>query len=346
MNTQPPTRDEFREAVFARDGKRCVVCHEPAVDAHHVCDRSLFPDGGYETDNGVSLCAKHHLDAEQTVLSCDYLRKLAGITNLVLPPQCEGETIDHWGNPILPNGLRMRGELFDNEAVQKALTAGGVLGMFTKYVKYPRTFHVPWSPGNATGDKKHMSLPQFPGKRVVVTTKMDGEPTTCTNDYIHARSVDSRNHPSRNWVRQFHANFAYFIPEGYRVCGENLFAKHSCHYHHLKSLFLVFNVWDSTNTALSWDETVEWAALLGLNTVEVLYDGIWDEEKIKGLWTPERNGDPMEGYVVRVADKIKYAEWTQLTAKWVRPHHVQTDEHWTRQAIVKNEVETDYADRP
>ena len=29
------TRDEFREGVFKRDAHKCVICGEPAKDAHH-----------------------------------------------------------------------------------------------------------------------------------------------------------------------------------------------------------------------------------------------------------------------------------------------------------------------
>ena len=41
------TRDEFREGVFARDHNNCVICGEPAADAHHIVERRLFSDGGY-----------------------------------------------------------------------------------------------------------------------------------------------------------------------------------------------------------------------------------------------------------------------------------------------------------
>ena len=43
------TRDEFREAVFARDKHQCVVCAAPAIDAHHVVERKLWIDDGYRS---------------------------------------------------------------------------------------------------------------------------------------------------------------------------------------------------------------------------------------------------------------------------------------------------------
>lgn len=57
-------RERFRSAVFARDAHRCVLCSSPAVDAHHITDRSELPSGGYVRSNGISLCAACHMLAE------------------------------------------------------------------------------------------------------------------------------------------------------------------------------------------------------------------------------------------------------------------------------------------
>jgi len=41
------TRDQFRDGVFARDGRRCVICQSAGpLDAHHIVERRLWPDGG------------------------------------------------------------------------------------------------------------------------------------------------------------------------------------------------------------------------------------------------------------------------------------------------------------
>jgi hypothetical protein len=54
MRTALLTRDQFREAVFARDKHKCVICKEPAKDAHHIMERRLFTEtdelGGYFLD--------------------------------------------------------------------------------------------------------------------------------------------------------------------------------------------------------------------------------------------------------------------------------------------------------
>lgn len=333
------TRDEYRESVFARDGHRCVVCGGPAEDAHHVLERKLWIDDGYYLDNGVSVCEEHHLKAEATEISCDELRRLAGITRVVLPPHlCAGESYDKWGNPILPNGQRLRGELFDDEGAQKVLAP--VLHLFTSRVKYARTFHLPWSPG-ASSDDRVMEDPDecFGGAEVVVTEKVDGECSTLYRDYLHARGVDYAPHPSRDRLRALHASIAHDIPEGWRICGENVYAVHSIAYDALPAHFLVFSVWNERNECLSWDETVTWAQLLDLPTVPVIARGTW------GPWVRNFDGETRgdlggdrEGYVVRLVDGFHYRAFRRSVAKYVRKNHVQTDDHWAHREVVANKL--------
>ena len=139
MTHQLLTRDQFREAVFNRDKHTCVVCAKPGIDAHHILERRLFTDGGYYLNNGVTLCSDCHKAAESTSLTCEELRQRAGITVQCLPEHLEADGVyDKWGNPLIPNGQRFRGELFDEEGVQRALRDH--LYLFTKRVKYPRTY--------------------------------------------------------------------------------------------------------------------------------------------------------------------------------------------------------------
>lgn len=201
--------------------------------------------------------------------------------------------------------------------------------------KYPRTLHLPWSPGSTNDDKVIDDVSHFRGKEVVVTVKMDGENTTMYRDYIHARSVDSKDHPSRHWVKNLHSNIHSSIPEGWRICGENLWAKHSIHYKHLENFFLVFSIWDENNKCLSWRDTENWAAYIGLKTVPVLYKGPWlDRNFYQETW----QGDPCEGYVVRLANEFPYGLFEKCVVKYVRKGHVQTDEHWLNSHIVKNQT--------
>lgn len=307
------------------------------MDAHHIIERRLWSDGGYYLDNGASLCAEHHLLAEQTLLTPEYLRERCGITRVIVPSHLyPDQPYDKWGNPVLEGGRRAKGELFFDESVQKILKEGGVLDLFTKLAKYPRTHHLPWSPGMHSDDRVIPSLSGFEGKRVIVSMKQDGENTTLYSDYIHARSLDSRSHPSRDWVKNFHAGFAHDIPESFRICGENLYAEHSIHYHDLESYFMGFSIWNEMNECLSWDETLEWFNLLGITPVPVLYDGVYDEKVLKSI-EKSMDFETNEGFVVRLAEKFRYADFKSSVAKFVRQGHVQTNKHWMQgQRVIPN----------
>lgn len=328
------TRDEFRKAVFKRDDYLCVFCQKPAADAHHIMERRLFPDGGYYLDNGASVCPDCHLDCEKTVLAVETVRSAAGITHVILPPHLYTDQIyDKWGNPVLSNGQRMKGELFDDENVQKVLK--DVLHLFTDRVKYPRTHHLPWSPGMTDDDRRIPTLDDLSGHDVVVTEKMDGEQTTMYSDGIHARSIDGRNHPSRDWVKAVQARISGDLPKGFRVCGENLRAEHSIPYKELETYFMVFSIWSGL-TCLSWKETKEWADLLDLRTVPVLYEGPWDLNRIKQF--DLRDWNTHEGYVIRRADAFTHRQHRTHVAKFVRKGHVQTSKHWMQGQFTPNEL--------
>lgn len=65
-------RKNFRDSCFKRDNYSCAKCKfksspnkaEQELDAHHVTDRNLMPNGGYVKENGISLCAPCHEKAE------------------------------------------------------------------------------------------------------------------------------------------------------------------------------------------------------------------------------------------------------------------------------------------
>jgi len=334
------TRDEFRESVFQRDRHTCVFCDKPAVDAHHILERRLWNDGGYYLNNGASVCADHHMQCEETTISVEQVRAAAGITKIVLPPHMYDDAqYDKWGNIIQPDGKRVRGELYYDESVQKVLRQGGVLDLFISYVKAPRTYHLPWSDGLTDDDRMLPSTKQFEGKRVIVSEKMDGENTTVYPDgYVHARSIDSKGHPSRTWVKTFLAQRAYNLPDGWRLCGENMFAEHSIKYDSLDSYFYGFGIWNEKNQCLSWDEMLEYFALLGITPVRVLYDGIWDEKTIRSLYKPGM-WSTSEGYVVRLADGFDFKDYRHNVGKYVRKGHVMTAKHWMYgQPIVQNRL--------
>jgi len=341
-----PTRDDFNATVRARDRGLCVICKDPGVDVHHILDRSLWEDGGYYTDNGALLCAKCHLEAETTVLPCDVIRGKAGISTVTLPPGFDPENdYDHWGNVVEPSGVRYPGPLYHLENVRKALRMGNALKAFTWDIKYPRTLHFSYSPNVQNDDRMHKDDDLFVGKEVVGTVKMDGECTTMTRDRVFARSVNSGPHLSRDWVHALHGRIQHDIPDRWRICGENLYAEHSIHYHQLPSYFLVFSIWDEFNKCLSWSDTQEYAAMLGLQVVPVFYQGVWDRSTFNEAFRLycASSKDPVEGYVARLSTAFRYESFALSTAKFVRKNHVQTDEFWMSRPVVANEVADEQA---
>ena len=213
----------------------------------------------------------------------------------------------------------------------------------TTKTKYPRTKHIPQSPGKTSDDKVLKDLNDFIGKEVVITEKMDGENTSIyTDGTSHARSIDSKGHPSRHWLKGsvaplVHQTLGHVHPN-LRICGENLFAKHSIKYTNLLSYFYVFSVWDG-NKCLAWKQTVGLAKLLELPTPAVFFEGILTQETLNAIIEfANENSERIEGFVIRNKESFDIAEFDSHVAKYVRAGHVQTDEHWMHQPIEKNDL--------
>ncbi|MFD7278751.1 RNA ligase family protein [Streptomyces sp. NPDC059862] len=198
---------------------------------------------------------------------------------------------------------------------------------------YPRTRHLPWSPGATADDLRVTDLSGLRGREVVVTEKLDGENTTLYADGLHARSLDSAHHPSRTWVKALQARIGHAIPEGWRVCGENMYARHSIAYDDLESWFYGFSVWDGNGRCLDWDRTVHFLRGLGIPVPRVLWRGVFDERALRAL---RLDLGRQEGYVVRAVDGFGAEEFAERVAKWVRAGHVRTDTHWMHAAVVEN----------
>lgn len=201
-------------------------------------------------------------------------------------------------------------------------------------IKYPSTPHLPFSQGLQRDDTRITTLDYLNGREVVVTEKMDGENCSMYYDHIHARSLDSRHHPSRDWVKNFWSTIKHDIPQGYRICGENLYAQHSVSYVSLSSYFMGFSVWNGTQ-CLSWNDTQEFFELLGIQSVPVLYRGVFDMDLLERM-AEGFDVENKEGFVVRVAEGFDYSEFDTHVAKWVRSGHVQTSKHWMHQQVRPN----------
>lgn len=160
----------------------------------------------------------------------------------------------------------------------------------------------------------------------MATEKMDGENTTMTREFIHARSVDSKDHESRHWVKGLWSGIRWDMEYGLYIVGENLFAKHSIHYVELPSYFMVFaTLWASPKGKIyvnSWDATKSVARRLGLEIVPEVTSHDWGQQR--------------EGTVFRNPGQFLLSDIEHNMMKMVRPNHVQTDDHWFYQPVVQN----------
>lgn len=202
-------------------------------------------------------------------------------------------------------------------------------------VKYPRTFHLPYSLTITDDDKRLPSDDIFNGMTVVVTEKRDGENTTVYPDgFIHARSLDRCKHPWQTWMKKYVQSWCRDIPDGWRICGENLYPCHSISYkfNDESEFFQVFGVYDDNNICLDWNTVCDTCEIIGISHVPVIYIGKYEKETILGEFKKyqENQENEVEGFVVRNASSFSYDEFSKNVGKYVRANHVQTDEHWTK----------------
>lgn len=213
-------------------------------------------------------------------------------------------------------------------------------------LKYPRSLHLPFSPG-ASSDDKIMSEEEFEkflDIEVVITEKLDGSNVCLTKHQVYSRSHSGpATHKSFNPLKKLHAYLKQDIPEGISVFGEWCYAVHSIEYLMLQSYLNIFAVRDDkTEEWADWDEVVLWADELGVATVPVILRGvISDKYKLKELIVEFSKlnsfyGPTREGVVLRRTSPLKINKLNQIEGlgKWVRENHVQTDEHWKNKPIV------------
>lgn len=211
-------------------------------------------------------------------------------------------------------------------------------------MKYPRTFHLPWSPGGTKDDKKLKSVESLLGQEIVISEKMDGSNTCLTPQGVFARSHGQvATHASFNLLKGQWNQFKHRLSPDEEVFGENCYAVHSIVYKELPSYFFMFNV-RKNGVWLSDQDVRNRAQELGLETAPVLFEGsVKDEKDLKKITEKLQNeesffGGTREGVVVRLKNSFAEADFSKSMAKMVRKDHVQTDDHWMHQEIVKQNL--------
>ena len=202
--------------------------------------------------------------------------------------------------------------------------------------KYNRTFHLNWSPGATSDDKIAPSVESLLNIDIVITEKLDGSNSAITKGGVYARSHSGyTNNPWDSSIIEIQAQIGRHIDDGVFLFGENMEGIHSIEYTNLTSYFYLFGVRDG-EIWVPWDAVEEYAFLLDIPTVPVLFRGqVKSEKQLKELTEglckkPSELGGVREGVVVRNAGMFHNDHFSENVMKWVRPDHVQTDEHWTR----------------
>jgi hypothetical protein len=217
--------------------------------------------------------------------------------------------------------------------------------------KYNRTLHLPWSPGKGSDDKVAKSVDSLIGVPLVITEKLDGSNVSLERDGCYARThAGAPTHPSFDSLKALHASVQYIIEDKVQLFGEWCYAVHSIGYTELPDYLLLFGVRYIDNDGIgkhrwgAWAATESWAGDIGVATVPLLWVGkVSSEKELKELteslvYQPSTCGPNREGVVVRIATSFADKDFAQSVMKWVRKDHIQTDEHWKNQEIVKNKL--------
>ena len=208
--------------------------------------------------------------------------------------------------------------------------------------------HLPWSPGGTNDDKRAKSIDSLLNVPLVITEKMDGSNASLERDGCFARThTGAPTHVSFDGLKALHANLKHYLWEEVQIFGEWCYALHSIAYDALPGYFLIFGIrelYEGDHYWYSWAMVEEWARSLDLPTVPKIWEGIVSSEKQLQTLTedlikqPSSCGGLREGIVVRVKSQFDDAAFSKSVMKWVRKNHVQTDEHWKNQEIIKNKL--------
>jgi hypothetical protein len=181
---------------------------------------------------------------------------------------------------------------------------------------HPRMHHLPDSPGAGTGPVQ-ADVSWLDGE-LVATEKLDGGPLTFTRDAMYGPEPGTP--PWDRPAKALWAMTAYRIPDDWRVCGASMWARRRIPYADLPGVFIVFGIWDETDTLLGWDDTVDWAERLELPVVPVLYRGASLSES-RAVWARKHTPETSEGFVVRSAGRITAADFPRKVLQWVPRDH-------------------------
>ena len=210
-------------------------------------------------------------------------------------------------------------------------------GEKTLNLKYPRTPYWPWSPAVGRDDGVHPDPNRFVGELVVVTEKLDGGNTLLHAGKVYARSVSTPS--DAKWMAMVRKHHAWKVTEpGVYLYGEDIYGVHSIAYEPVREhqTFHAFALRNAKGDFAAFSEVEAYAEQREIPVVPVLFRGCFRSLlEIRGFLERAHGessalGGAREGVVLRLARGFPAIEFQLNVCKSVRPGHVQSNEHWTR----------------
>ena len=174
-------------------------------------------------------------------------------------------------------------------------------------VKYPTIASLPWSENN----KNNLTLLKMDGyfnKKIIITKLNNRPPISIYSDgYVHGVSTITTpiyKEQYNDLLKEVYSE----LEEGWRVCGYLTKQK--------KAFITIDSIWNNKNECLSWEDTVEWCEILGLELPEILYKGIYNKEELLYVQLFKIIEGLDYGYLIRSSEKIHYAEFAYKVAKF------------------------------
>lgn len=208
-----------------------------------------------------------------------------------------------------------------------------------RIAKYPRTRHLPFSPGVHRDDRIMENVEGLLNVQLVFTEKLDGSGVCLTREELYARSrIGPPNHPSFAPLWGIFHEKRHLIPDNWSLFGEWCFAVHAVTYPDItdNNWLNLFGIrFEDTQNWASFNQVQNMAQQLGVPSVPVDDTRIVTtaeelEQTVERLRKkPSVYGPTREGIVVRSREGFPNNAFSEKVGKWVRAGHV-AGEHWQK----------------
>jgi hypothetical protein len=130
--------------------------------------------------------------------------------------------------------------------------------------KYPRTPHLPWSPGGTSDDRRLEHARAFVGPEIVITEKLDGGNLCMTKNEVFARSHSAQvSGKLYAWAKSVHSQIQPWLRSDTSYFFEYCAWVHTLAYDELPTYFFLLGVRDDADR---W--WYSWSAAGGVSVAE------------------------------------------------------------------------------